>query len=68
MSAAEATAELFITTFNALKPKRRAAVMERILPDKQLAEDAADTLLFERGRPEPARPRSAVLRDSKIRA
>lgn len=60
MSAAEATAEVFVTAFKGLKPKRRAAVMERILADKQLAEDAADTLLHERRRPEPARPLTAV--------
>jgi hypothetical protein len=60
MSATEATAEVFVTAFKALKPKGRAAVMERILADKHLAEDAADTLLLERRRPEAARPLTVV--------
>lgn len=67
MSATEATAEVFITAFKALKPKQRAAVMELIFADKQLAEDAADTLLLERRRNEPSRPLSTVLRELKIR-
>ncbi len=67
MSSTEATAEVFVTAFKALKPKQRAAVMERLFTDKRLAEEAADTLLVERRRTEPARPLSAVLRDLKIR-
>ena len=67
MSVTEATAEVFVTAFKALKPNQRAAVMERIFADKQLSEDTADTLLIERRRNEPARPLSTVLRDVKIR-
>ena len=67
MSAIEATAEVFVTAFKALKPKQCAAVMERIFADKRLAEDAANTLLTERRRSEPSRPLNAVLRDLKIR-
>ena len=67
MSTTEATAEVFVTAFKALKPKQRAAVMERLFTDKQLADEAADTLLVERRRSEPVRPLGAVLRDLKIR-
>ena len=62
----EATAEIFITAFKALKPGQRAAVMERIFSDRSLAEDAADTLLLERRRDEPARPLAEVLHRLRI--
>lgn len=67
MSSTEATAEVFVTAFKALKPKQRAAIMERLFTDKHLAEEAVDTLLVERRRSEPARPLRAVLRNLKIR-
>jgi len=47
MSAAEATAEVFITAFKSLKPRQREAVLERMLEDKELSAGVAGTLLLE---------------------
>lgn len=44
MSAREATAEIFVTAFKALKPKQREAVLQKLVADVELAEDLADTL------------------------
>jgi hypothetical protein len=47
MSATEATAEIFVTAFKALKPKQREAVLQKLVADAELAEDLADTLALE---------------------
>jgi len=50
MSTAEATAEIFLRAFWALKPKEREAVLEKIVTDRSLARDLADTILLEKRR------------------
>lgn len=67
MSATEATAEVFLTAFKALKRRQREAVMERILADAELAEDVADTLALEARRRQPREPFRAALRELNIR-
>jgi len=47
MSATEATAEIFVTAFKSLKRREREALFERLLTDKALSEDLADTLALE---------------------
>ena len=47
MSAAEATAEIFVTAYKSLKRSQRAAVLEKILCDEDVSEDIADTLALE---------------------
>jgi hypothetical protein len=66
MSAAEATAEIFVRAFKALKPREREAVWERIVADRVLAEDLADTLLLEKRRRQPRERFADVLKDLKI--
>jgi len=66
MSAAEATAEIFVMAFKALKPREREAVLERIVADTALAEDLADTLLLEKRRRQPRERFRDVLKELKI--
>ena len=67
MSAAEATAEIFVMAFKALKPREREAVLEKIPADATLAEDLADTLLLEKRRRQPRERFRDVLKELKIR-
>lgn len=67
MSATEATAQVFLTAFKALKRREREAVMEKILADVELAEDVADTLALEARRRQPREAVRAALRDLKTR-
>jgi hypothetical protein len=66
MSATEATAEIFVTAFKALKPRAREAVLERMLADKDIFEDMADTLALEARRHQPRQPFRQVLKALKI--
>lgn len=68
MSATEATAEIFVTAFKALKPKQREAVLQKLVADEELAEDLADTLAVEARRHQPHMPLRDVLKDLRIRA
>ena len=68
MSATEATAEVFVTAFKALKPKQRDAVLQRLVADAGLAEDLADTLALEARRHQAHSPLREVLKDLRIRA
>jgi hypothetical protein len=67
MSATEATAEVFVTAFKALKPRQREAVLEKLLADAELAQDVADTLALEARRNQAHQPLRAVLKDLGIR-
>ena len=67
MSATEATAEIFLTAFKALKRKERDAVLERLVADPELAEDLADTLALEKRRRQPHEPFRSALKELKIR-
>lgn len=68
MSATEATAEIFMTAFKALKPKQREAVLQKLVADVELADDLADTLVLEARRHQPRTPLRDVLKDLRIRA
>jgi hypothetical protein len=67
MSATEATAEIFVRAFKALKPREREAVFERIVADAALAEDLADTLSLEKRRRQPRERFRDVMKELKIR-
>ena len=66
MSATEATAEVFVTAFKALRPRAREAVLERMLADKDISDDMADTLALEARRHQPRQPFRQVLKELKI--
>jgi len=68
MSAAEATAEVFVTAFKSLKRNQREAVLEKMLADEELSEDFADTLALEARRHQPRQPFRQALKELKIRA
>lgn len=67
MSATEATAEIFMTAFKALKRKERDAVLQKLVTDAELAEDLADTLALEARRDQPQTPLRDALKDLRIR-
>jgi hypothetical protein len=67
MSATEATAEVFVTAFKALKPKARAAVLLKLAGSGELDEDLADTLALEARRGQPSEPLRDVLKALNIR-
>jgi hypothetical protein len=67
MSATEATAEVFVTAFKALKRREREAVLERLVSDSKLAEDLADTLALEARRHQPRQPLRDALKELKVR-
>lgn len=68
MSAAEATAEIFVTAFKSLKRREREAVLTRMITDTELSEDLADTLALEARRHQPRQSFRDVLKELKIRA
>jgi hypothetical protein len=68
MSTAEATAEVFVTAFKSLKPRQREAVLDRMLADKELSADLADTLKLESRRHQPRQPFRQVLKELGIKA
>ena len=67
MSATEATAEVFVTAFKSLTPRQREAVLARMLADKKLSADLADTLTLESRRHQPRQPFRQVLKDLGIK-
>lgn len=67
MSATEATAEIFVTAFKALKRKEREAVLQKLVTDAELADDLPDTLALESRRNQPHTPLRNVLKDLRIR-
>ena len=67
MSVTEATAEVFVTAFKALKRREREAVLQKLLADAELADDLADTLVLEARRRQPRVPLRDVLKDLRIR-
>jgi hypothetical protein len=68
MSAAQATAEVFVTAFKSLKRREREAVFERMLADDDLSEDLADTLALEARRQQPRQSFRQTLKELNIRA
>jgi hypothetical protein len=68
MSAAEATAEIFVTAFKSLKRREREAVLTRMITDTELSEDLADTLVLEARRHQPRQSFRDVLKELKTRA
>jgi hypothetical protein len=62
MSATEATAEIFVTAFKALKRKEREAVLQKLVADAELADDLADRLALEAVRHQSHGPLRDVLR------
>ncbi len=67
MSATEATAEIFVTAFKALKRKEREAVLQKLVADAELADDLADSLALEARRSQPRTPLREALKELRIR-
>ena len=67
VSATEATAEIFMTAFKALKRKERNAVLQKLVTDAELAEDLADTLALEARRDQPRNSLRDALKDLRLR-
>jgi hypothetical protein len=55
MTTIEATSEVFLTAFRALPKKTRAAVVDKMLRDKEFLEDLMDTIIIEQRQKEPSR-------------
>ena len=68
MSATETTAEVFVTAFKSLKPRQREAILARMLEDKQLYADIADTLTLESRRGQPRQSFRQALKELGIKA
>jgi len=65
MTATEETAEVFWTAFRALPKKERAAVVERLLKDREFVEDLIDIVILEQRQNEPSRSLDEYLMDKK---
>ena len=65
MKTAEATSVVFWTAFRALPKKERAAVVERMLRDKEFMEDLIDIAIIEQRRKEPSRSLDEYLADKR---
>ena len=63
MCAIDATAEVFVTAFKSLKPRQREAVLERMLEDKDISSNIADTLELEARRHQPRQPFRQVMKE-----
>ena len=55
MTTVEATARVFWLAFKALPKKERAAVVEKLLHDKDFAKNLMDSAILEQRRKEPSR-------------
>lgn len=55
MTTVDATAEVFWTAFRALSKKERAAIVERLLADRQFREDLIDLAILDQRAKEPSR-------------
>jgi hypothetical protein len=67
MSAADATAEVFVTAFKSLKRRQREAVLECMIADDELSEDLADTFALEARRREPRHSFRQTLKELNIK-
>ena len=65
MTATEATAEVFWTAFRNLPKKERAAVVERLLSDREFMEDLMDIVILEQRQNEPSRSLDDYLADRR---
>ena len=55
MTTIDATAEVFWTAFRALSKKARAAIVERLLADREFREDLIDLAILDQRAKEPSR-------------
>ncbi len=53
MTTTEATAEVFLTAFRALKKKEKAAVLERLMKEEHALEDLRYAVIVEERKREP---------------
>ncbi len=61
----EATAEVFMTAFNALPAKEKHSFIEKLLRDKNFKEDLIDFVTIEQRRHEPSIPLEEYLSKRK---
>jgi hypothetical protein len=62
MTKTEATAEIFITAFNALSKQEKDTVVQRLLSNKVFREDIIDWMIIEKRKKEPSRTLSDYLK------
>ncbi len=67
MTKTQATAEVFWTAFEALRPVDKQAVLRRMLQDASLRRDLLDLATIESRASEPARPLSKYLEGRRQR-
>ena len=67
MTSTEATSEIFLTAFRALKKQEREAILEKLLKDKDIVEDLIDIVIIEQRRKEPSRRLDEYLADKRKR-
>ncbi len=67
MKKTRATAEIFCTAFEALRPSEKQAVIQRLLEDKALRQDVLDLATISSRKGEAARPLRQVLLGSRQR-
>jgi len=67
MTSTEATSEVFLTAFRALKKRDREAVLEKLLRDKEVVEDLIDIAIIEQRRKEPSRRLDEYLANKRKR-
>jgi len=68
MTKAEAMSEVFFTAFRALPKKERAAVIEKLLRDKEFVEDLIDIAILDKRRREPSRSLDEYLAEKRKKA
>jgi hypothetical protein len=68
MTSIEATSEVFMTAFRALPRRARAAVVGKMLNDREFLEDLVDTVIIEQRREEPSRRLEEYLADRRKKA
>jgi hypothetical protein len=67
MTSTEATSEIFLTAFRALKKQEREAILEKLLKDKDIVENLIDIVIIEQRRKEPSRRLDEYLADKRKR-
>ncbi len=65
MTAAQATAEVFMTAFRALPRKERAAVLAELAQDSRTREDLFDLTVLQSRRGEPSRPLDQYMQERR---
>ena len=63
---AEATAQVFLTAFQALPEEVRTRMLAKLITNRDLLEDLLDGMIIEERRNEPPRPLEEFLKESNL--